>query len=133
MRALDYCRLLIAAAIVFCLAFLLARHALAASVTLAWDYSQEAQAKISGFKLYRTTVLDDEGRPDFDAGTVLKLAPSNRSHRATDLQNGTTYYWVITAYDDGKESGPSNQVDYETPAAWSPGMEVIKTLEPKQP
>jgi hypothetical protein len=133
MNVRNYCRLLIAAAIALCLAFLLARQVLAASVTLAWDYGEEQQANISGFKLYRTHKLDDKGHPDFSQATVVELAPSDREHRETDLQTSTTYFWVITAYDTDNESGYSNEVSYTTPATWSPGMEVIKQLTPKQP
>lgn len=117
------------------LILLLAYPAQAKRVTLEWDYTEEEQAKITGFKLYRTTQVDAEGAPDFQhaEAVVAKIAPDQRRHITEDLAPSTLYYWAITAHDEENESGLSNTVQYQTPDKWQPGMEVLQIPPPSHP
>ena len=77
----------------------------AQSVTLAWDPSSDPN--IAGYKLrYGPT----SGNPSetIDVGKTTTATVPN-------LNDGTTYYFTVTAYDTaGFESQPSNQVTHTT-------------------
>lgn len=79
--------------------------AYAASVTLAWDAS--ISSGVTGYKIY---VSNTSGSytTGIDVGNVLTFTVQN-------LQNGTTYYFVATAYNPSNESGYSNEVSTTTP------------------
>jgi fibronectin type 3 domain-containing protein len=75
----------------------------AGTATLAWNASTESD--LEGYKVYRGTGSGAYGAP---LSTLPKTATS---YTATGLQNGTTYFFVITAYDNaGNESTFSNEV-----------------------
>lgn len=75
----------------------------AGTATLAWNASTESD--LEGYKVYRGTGSGAYGAP---LSTLPKTATS---YTATGLQNGTTYFFVITAYDNaGNESAFSNEV-----------------------
>lgn len=90
--------------------------AYAASVTLAWDAS--ASSGVTGYKIY---VSNTSGSytTGIDVGNVLTFTVQN-------LQNGTTYYFVATAYNPSNESGYSNEVSTTTP--W--GVPAPPNLKP---
>ena len=78
----------------------------AQSVTLAWDASPDPS--IVGYNVhYRTT----SGNPSqtHDVGKTTTATVSN-------LNDGTTYFFTVTAYNTAGESQPSNQVSYTTSA-----------------
>jgi fibronectin type 3 domain-containing protein len=74
------------------------------SATLTWNANTESD--LAGYKVYRrATSTGSYGAPiaTIPAGTV--------SYQATGLAAGTTYYFVVTAYDStGNESPFSNEV-----------------------
>lgn len=73
------------------------------SATLTWNAVPDID--LAGYKVYRATATGGYGAPlaTIPAGTVTYLA--------TGLQTGSTYYFVITAYDTaGNESTLSNEV-----------------------
>ncbi len=73
------------------------------SVTLSWLANEEAD--LAGYKIYRGTVSGGYGSP------IAVLDKGATSHTISGLENGTTYFFVITAYDDsGNESAYSNEV-----------------------
>ncbi len=80
----------------------------AVPVTLAWDPNSEAD--LAGYKVYygtstRNYVLS------YDAGKVT-------TYTISELQEGLTYYFAATAYDNyGNESDFSEEVVYQAPAA----------------
>jgi len=75
----------------------------ASSATLTWRANQEKD--LAGYKIYRATASGAYGAP---IATVPKTATS---YIAKNLENRTTYFFVITAYDiAGNESGYSNEV-----------------------
>ncbi|MBH0200998.1 MAG: hypothetical protein HP496_01530, partial [Nitrospira sp.] len=73
------------------------------SVTLTWNANTESD--LAGYKVYRAT---SSGK----YGTAIAAVPGNTtSYIATGLQFGTTYFFVVTAYDiAGNESAYSNEV-----------------------
>jgi hypothetical protein len=73
------------------------------SVTLAWNPNSEGD--LAGYKVYRSTTPGVYGAP------IATLQGNVITYQATGLQAGTTYYFVVTAYDgSGNESGFSNEV-----------------------
>ena len=76
---------------------------LAFSATLTWRANKEKD--LAGYKIYRATASGAYGAP---IATVPKTATS---YIANHLENRTTYFFVITAFDiAGNESGYSNEV-----------------------
>ena len=75
----------------------------AGTVTLLWNASTESD--LAGYKVYRGTGSGSYGAP------LTTLPKTTTSYTATGLQNGTTYFFAITAYDSaGNESTFSNEV-----------------------
>lgn len=75
----------------------------AGTANLTWNASTESD--VTGYKVYRGTASGTYGAP---LTTLLKTATS---FTTTGLQTGTTYFFVITAYDSaGNESIFSNEV-----------------------
>ena len=75
----------------------------AGTVTLTWNASTESD--LAGYKVYRGTGSGTYGAP------LTTLPKTTTSYTATGLQNGTTYFFAITAYDSaGNESTFSNEV-----------------------
>jgi hypothetical protein len=73
------------------------------TATLTWNTSTESD--VTGYKVYRGTGSGTYGAP------LTTLPKTTTSFTATGLQNGTTYFFVITAYDNsGNESTYSNEV-----------------------
>ena len=71
--------------------------------TLTWHAGTEQD--LAGYKVYRGTASGTYGAP------LATLPKTITSHTATGLQIGTTYFFVITAYDGaGNESTYSNEV-----------------------
>lgn len=71
------------------------------SVALTWTASTST---VSGYKVYRSTT-NGSGYTTINAGLVAGL-----TYDDTTVQNGTTYYYVVTAVDaSGNESTDSNQ------------------------
>ncbi|GFO69659.1 hypothetical protein GMLC_32380 [Geomonas limicola] len=92
-----------------------AGSAQAAQVALSWStpatYSDGTPlTTLRGYKLYTGTASGSYGT-GVDLGNV-------NSYTLTGLNDGTTYYFAVTAYSSaGDVSGYSNQVSYSTPAA----------------
>ncbi|HWI69376.1 MAG TPA: fibronectin type III domain-containing protein [Nitrospiraceae bacterium] len=60
---------------------------------------------MAGYKIYRATTPGGYGAP------IATLQGNITTYTAVGLQSGTTYMFVITAYDsDGNESPRSNEV-----------------------
>jgi len=75
----------------------------AGTATLSWNASTESD--LAGYKVYQGTGSGTYGAP------LTTLPKTTTSYTATGLQNGTTYFFVITAYDSsGNESTFSNEV-----------------------
>jgi len=73
------------------------------TATLTWNAGTESD--LTGYKVYRGTGSGTYGAP------LATLPKTTTSYTATGLQNGTTYFFVITAYDSsGNESSFSNEV-----------------------
>ena len=73
------------------------------TVTLNWLANTESD--LAGYKIYRGTVSGSYGSP------IAVLSNTATTHTVSALQSGTTYFFVITAYDAvGNESGYSNEV-----------------------
>ncbi len=73
------------------------------SATLTWNANTENN--LGGYKVYRATSSGTYGAP------ITTLVGNVTNYVATGLQVGTTYFFVVTAYDTaGNESGVSNEV-----------------------
>ena len=73
------------------------------SATLAWDANTEND--LAGYKIYRATTSGGYGAP------IATLQGNVTTFIASGLQTGTTYFFVITAYDlSGNESPYSNEI-----------------------
>jgi len=83
-----------------------ATNVAAASVTLAWDPGSDSN--VSGYKVYYG--LSSRTYPYVvDAGNTT-------THVIKNLQEGATYYFVVTAYNvAGPESDFSGEIDYTVP------------------
>lgn len=75
----------------------------AGTASLTWNTSTESD--LTGYKVYRATASGTYGAP------LATLPKTTTTYTATELQTGTTYFFVITAYDSsGNESTFSNEV-----------------------
>jgi hypothetical protein len=75
----------------------------AGTAILAWNASTESD--LTGYKVYRGTGSGTYGAP------LATLPKTMTNYTVAGLQNGTTYFFVITAYDSsGNESTYSNEV-----------------------
>jgi fibronectin type 3 domain-containing protein len=75
----------------------------AGTANLTWNANTESD--VAGYKVYRGTGSGTYGAP------LSTLPKTTTSFTATGLQNGITYFFVITAYDNaGNESTFSNEV-----------------------
>jgi hypothetical protein len=73
------------------------------SATLIWNANTESD--LAGYKVYRATASGAYGAP------IATLTGNVTNYVATGLQVGTTYFFVVTAYDNaGNESIVSNEV-----------------------
>jgi len=73
------------------------------SANLTWNTN--AESDLAGYKVYRATSSGAYGAP------IATLTGNVTTYVATALQVGTTYYFVVTAYDNaGNESILSNEV-----------------------
>ena len=73
------------------------------SATLTWNAS--TSSNVSGYKVYRATASGAYGAP------TATLQGSVTTYVSTGLQSGTTYFFVVTAFDaSGTESSFSNEV-----------------------
>ena len=73
------------------------------SATLTWNANSESD--LAGYKVYRATASGAYGAP------IATLTGNIANYVATGLQIGTTYFFVVTAYDNaGNESTISNEV-----------------------
>jgi hypothetical protein len=86
----------------------------AQSVTLLWDASPDPS--IAGYKLSYGTTSGNPSQTN-DVGKTTTATVSN-------LNDGTTYFFTVTAYNAAGESQPSNQVSYTTSGA-ATGMHVL--------
>src|SRR6266566_1542220 len=78
----------------------------AGNVTLAWD--PDSDLNVVGYRLHSGTTSGVYTQTT-EVGNVTAASVSN-------LVNGNTYFFVVTAYDaNAVESAPSNQVSYIAP------------------
>ncbi len=75
------------------------------SATLTWSPNNEKD--LAGYKVYRSTTPGTYGK-----GNIIATIGGNiTTYQAAGLKFGTTYYFVVTAFDiAGNESGYSNEV-----------------------
>jgi hypothetical protein len=73
------------------------------SATLTWNPGTSPD--LAGYKVYRATTSGGYGAP------IATVQGNITTYIATGLQSGTTYFFIVTAYDSsGNESVPSNEV-----------------------
>lgn len=90
----------------------LASTAHAASVTLAWDRSQEPD--VAGYRVYYGTTSGHY--------TTMISVGNSTTCTISNLEPGMTYYFAVTAYDtSGNESAYSQEIPYTVPFLDSDG------------
>jgi fibronectin type 3 domain-containing protein len=73
------------------------------SATLTWNAS--TSNNVAGYKVYQSTGSGAYGAP------IATLPGKVTGYTSIGLATGTTYFWVVTAYDNaGNESTYSNEV-----------------------
>jgi hypothetical protein len=79
-----------------------------ASALFQWDPNTETD--LAGYKIYEATSSGQYGVP------IATLASSSTSYEATGLQKGSTYFFVMTAFDtSGNEGPPSDELTIQIP------------------
>jgi len=86
-------------------------------VTLRWEASSGA----TGYKIYI-------GSPDCST-FISTTTTTGANYQVTGLNNGTSYCFVVRAYNIGGESGPSNQAT-ATPSALAPSPPTLSGIYP---
>ena len=77
----------------------------ATSGTATLNWLANSESDLVGYKVYRGTTSGAYGAP------IAVLGNTATTHTISALENGTTYFFVITAYDAaGNESSYSNEV-----------------------
>lgn len=75
------------------------------TMTVTWEYDSDDEDEIDGFKVYHSTsnIFSSSLDPD-------KVSAGSRSLRITGLDENTTYYAWVSAYDDDNErrTGPES-------------------------
>jgi fibronectin type 3 domain-containing protein len=85
-------------------------------VTLDWNNNSEGD--LDGYRVYRSTTSG--------SGYSQIASPSSSAYTNTGLTNGTTYYYVVTAYDtSNNESGYSGEAS-ATPQAMAYDATVVQ-------
>ena len=69
-----------------------------ASAQFEWDPNTETD--LAGYKVYKGTSSGQYGAP------IATLPASSTSYEADGLQEGSTYFFVVTAYDTSGNEGP---------------------------
>lgn len=87
---------------------IVALRAFAGQATLAWDPS--SSSSVAGYNVYY-------GQSSGNYSSKVSV-PNQNSYVLTGLQDGQTYYFVVTARDSaGTESGRSNEVSFTVPSS----------------
>ena len=94
----------VVSAFVFCVAFFLSALAFGAQVHLAWDPSS---GQVDGYRIYYGTTPGSHPTR-VDVGNVT-------DYLVTGLQEATTYYFVVRAFNQYGESGDSNEISWTAP------------------
>ena len=69
-----------------------------ASAQFEWDPNTETD--LAGYKIYKGTSSGQYGAP------IATLPASSTSYEADGLQKGSTYFFVVTAFDNSGNEGP---------------------------
>jgi fibronectin type 3 domain-containing protein len=69
-----------------------------ASAQFQWDANPETD--LAGYKIYQGTASGQYGAP------IATVPASSTSYEADGLQKGSTYFFVVTAYDTSGNEGP---------------------------
>jgi fibronectin type 3 domain-containing protein len=84
-------------------------------VDLSWD--GVGAKDLQTYQIYRST-----SSPIEVSNQSPTQATEKTTYTDTDVQNETTYYYVVTAVDDaGNESEPSNKINVKPPFEEAPG------------
>ena len=78
------------------------------------DWSDNAELDLAGYNVYRST---SQGGPYAQVNSALAVTSD---YVDTDLTNGTTYYYVVTALDNCTNEGTNSNEDGATPQALPP-------------
>ena len=79
----------------------------ASSVKVTWDPNPPAE-NVTGYKVYWNTVSQSY------SGVTPDTIGNRTEHVVINLQPGTTYYFVVTAYNSAGESGFSQEASVTT-------------------
>ncbi len=82
------------------------------SNTLAWQWTQGTGGAASGFHIWRSTTSPV---PIVPGQSYASVGPTTLGYVDTAVTEGQTVYYVVTAWNLGGDSVPSNQVACTTP------------------
>ena len=93
------------------------------SATLTWTWTQTGGDPATGFHVQRSQV---SGGPYTVVGTVSSVA--TLTYTDTTVAGGQTYYYVVTAFNSGGDSAPSNQatgvIPFQAPSPGPAGLTI---------
>ena len=108
----------------FSLIFLLPTSVFAGSATMTWASNTESD--LAGYKIYKRALpSQDFGQPIFSG---LTSTPSSPTTTVTGLSEGTTYGFIVTAFDtSGNESAPSIEKHFTLTTGTTPPPQIYPT------
>lgn len=89
-----------------------------AEVKLGWDYPEEDQSLITGYKIYWGSSSKNY------TNHVTIVGGTNLTGTVSGLLPGTTYYFAATAFSGDLESEFSNEVNYAPPLKAPTGFRI---------
>jgi hypothetical protein len=92
----------------------------AARITLKWD--PDPAPNLAGYRLYYGT-SSGVYTQEINVGKMTATVVSN-------LREGRTYFFAITAYSPTAESLPSNEVSYKVPVSVTASAKATSTIAP---
>ena len=95
-------------------------------VQIVWGSESESASDFAGYRVYRAV-----GSPD-TTFTMIHESPGNTAHSFDDItaQRGVSYYYAVTAFDDGSQNQPGIENGLRPGESVESGILYNRTTEP---